>query len=232
MTTAEDGDGDGFLGLQDNCPNVYNPDQRDSDGNGIGDACDVAQAPAPAPEPAPAPTAQVTTIACAWNGGKWLSHGWDGGCAWQTGIWAICDGMRVVNMKWQESVGCPENAKTSFVAAGVEGGVACSWIGDNWGSHGWDGACAFKTGANIRCSEKKVTAINWFEECPIGPIGAPPLDDIVKAGVTVCNWIGQRWISHGWDSGCAFKTGFWVTCSQEKVIDVKFVEDPTCKKAR
>lgn len=34
------GDGDGNGGFCDNCPNTYNPDQLDSDGNGIGDACD------------------------------------------------------------------------------------------------------------------------------------------------------------------------------------------------
>jgi len=35
-----DSDGDGLLDGSDNCPLVYNPDQQDSDGDGLGDACD------------------------------------------------------------------------------------------------------------------------------------------------------------------------------------------------
>ena len=34
-----DADGDGIANHVDNCPTVPNPDQRDSDGNGVGDAC-------------------------------------------------------------------------------------------------------------------------------------------------------------------------------------------------
>jgi DMSO/TMAO reductase YedYZ molybdopterin-dependent catalytic subunit len=34
-----DTDGDGVPDLRDNCPNIFNPSQRDSDGDGIGDAC-------------------------------------------------------------------------------------------------------------------------------------------------------------------------------------------------
>ncbi len=35
-----DDDGDGVYSLHDNCPHTYNPDQTDTDGDGIGDACD------------------------------------------------------------------------------------------------------------------------------------------------------------------------------------------------
>lgn len=37
-----DRDHDGVPDVKDNCPDVYNPDQADSDHNGIGDACDTA----------------------------------------------------------------------------------------------------------------------------------------------------------------------------------------------
>ena len=35
-----DSDGDGFSTGEDNCPNNYNPDQNDSDDDGLGDVCD------------------------------------------------------------------------------------------------------------------------------------------------------------------------------------------------
>jgi len=35
-----DSDGDGVVNFSDNCPLAFNPDQRDCDGDGIGDVCD------------------------------------------------------------------------------------------------------------------------------------------------------------------------------------------------
>lgn len=36
----EDGDGDGLLDNEDNCPSMYNPNQTDADNDGVGDVCD------------------------------------------------------------------------------------------------------------------------------------------------------------------------------------------------
>ena len=41
---AEDSDVDGITDIVDNCPVTFNPDQRDFDGDGIGDPCDPALA--------------------------------------------------------------------------------------------------------------------------------------------------------------------------------------------
>ena len=40
---TNDNDADGLCGLADNCPDNYNPEQGDSDGDGIGDACESVQ---------------------------------------------------------------------------------------------------------------------------------------------------------------------------------------------
>jgi hypothetical protein len=40
LDPANDADGDGVCGNIDNCPTVYNPDQKDSDSDGIGDTCE------------------------------------------------------------------------------------------------------------------------------------------------------------------------------------------------
>ncbi|HEX7479953.1 MAG TPA: MopE-related protein [Polyangiales bacterium] len=40
VVPTADGDGDGVPNCSDNCPNVANPGQQDTNGNGIGDACD------------------------------------------------------------------------------------------------------------------------------------------------------------------------------------------------
>ena len=40
LTLHPDPDDDGIINLNDNCPNVYNPDQEDADGDLLGNACD------------------------------------------------------------------------------------------------------------------------------------------------------------------------------------------------
>jgi hypothetical protein len=41
MPIINDSDGDGFSDDRDNCPNIANADQRDSDNDGLGDVCDT-----------------------------------------------------------------------------------------------------------------------------------------------------------------------------------------------
>src|SRR5262245_5060747 len=56
-----DTDGDGIVDCLDNCRLVANPDQRDSDGDGTGDACDVDGPPFPVSvDPVDAATAPAT----------------------------------------------------------------------------------------------------------------------------------------------------------------------------
>ncbi len=40
VVTSDDNDNDGWPNVSDNCPETYNPDQADLDGDNIGDACD------------------------------------------------------------------------------------------------------------------------------------------------------------------------------------------------
>jgi len=54
---SADTDGDGIPDAQDNCPLVPNPDQRDSNNDGIGDACSAST-----PTPTPTPTPLGTTL--------------------------------------------------------------------------------------------------------------------------------------------------------------------------
>ena len=52
----EDSDGDEIPDVFDNCPHVFNPDQLDSDHNGVGDACDLNNHPPDCSHAVAAPT--------------------------------------------------------------------------------------------------------------------------------------------------------------------------------
>ncbi len=41
MQVNQDTDSDGIIAAEDNCPDIYNPDQLDDDGDGLGDSCDI-----------------------------------------------------------------------------------------------------------------------------------------------------------------------------------------------
>ncbi|WP_299364784.1 thrombospondin type 3 repeat-containing protein [Winogradskyella sp.] len=45
IKNVEDGDDDGVLDIDDNCPNIANADQADDDGDGIGNVCDNCDIP-------------------------------------------------------------------------------------------------------------------------------------------------------------------------------------------
>lgn len=47
------------------------------------------------------------TPTCNWSGGKWVSHGWDGACAWPTGIYVYCNNGKVTAMQWFATPACP-----------------------------------------------------------------------------------------------------------------------------
>jgi hypothetical protein len=61
----EDLDGDGFADVcEDNCPRTFNPDQVDTDGDSIGDACQIVLPPVPVVPVIPVTNLDILRAAC------------------------------------------------------------------------------------------------------------------------------------------------------------------------
>ena len=158
-------------------------------------------------------------IACNWSGSaRWLSHGWDGSGALMTGAWVSCIDGVVSDMEWVDggTGNSPSPSGTSDITVG------CNWTGQTWASQGMDGAGAFTNGATVTCQSSRVTAMQW-EANSVSESSAKP-------GHLGCNWNGAVFLSHGWDGSCAFQTGYEVTCNNNQITHMKWVEG--CTRAR
>lgn len=166
------------------------------------------------------------SIACDWTGARWLSHGWDGGNAFQTGAWATCTNGQLSYMQYV----LHDPPGTSGLAIAIPLGlsdnvVGCNWgAGNRWASEGRDGGAAFANGIDATCDGTRVTTLH------AGP--ATGLVGPTTSGQLGCNWTGAIWLTHGADGNCAFFTGNSVTCSNNRITNIQFVENSSCPRER
>jgi hypothetical protein len=125
-----DADGDGIEGDIDNCPETYNPDQKDSDSDGIGDVCDdsptiIIKSP------------QIIINETNQTQSEKGSNGIDGGrvkflkffcdTSWKCSGWGECfDGVMTRNC--QDINHCEDPYNKPIEQAGCEEGVISSFI--------------------------------------------------------------------------------------------------------
>lgn len=158
-------------------------------------------------------------ISCNWSSARWLSHGWDGINMSSSGAWVSCMNGTISYVKWQANAGTGVNPSPSGTS---DIQVGCNWSGERWASQGWDGAPAFTTGATVSCDGSRVTAMSWETNTLA--------EQAAQSGQLGCNWNGAVHLTHGWDGGCAFSTGFSVTCHNSRITDFQWVEG--CPRSR
>jgi hypothetical protein len=167
-------------------------------------------------------TSTIVQIACNWPGeARWLSHGYDLGNAFATGAWLSCTAGVLSDVQFVYGGGTflnPPSQGTSDTRVG------CNWVGVRWASQGYDGAAAFTAGTTVSCDGDDVTGLAW-ESDVLGATAA-------TAGNLACNWTGAVYLSHGLDAGCAFQTGFNVTCNANQITHFEWVEGLGCPRSR
>jgi hypothetical protein len=141
-----DSDGDGVPDDWDNCPGIWNADQADSDGNGIGDACD-APPPPPPPPPPPACSYAVSPMS--------TSVGPESG---------------VVSFEVMTAEGCGWGASGSsnfLYLVDSSGGVGPGWV-----SYAVDNYTAYD---QARWAAVEIAGqVAWVEQQPLSPPPPPP----------------------------------------------------------
>ena len=80
-----------------------------------------------------------------------------------------------------------------------------------------------RTGRRSLATGHAVTAMNWETLSLSGP---------ATSGNLGCNFSGAIFISHGIDAGCAFQTGFNITCNAGRITHFQVVEGAACPRAR
>jgi len=185
----------------DSCP-TCNPSASETcdglDNNCVGGADEVASC----------------NIACNWDGkARWLSHGWDGGGAFGSGAWVSCMGGMISDMEWKSGSGV---ATTPSPSGTADMDVGCNWTGETWASQGIDGGGAWASGSTVTCTSNRVSAMTWETNSVT--------EQAAKPGHLACNWSGAIFLSHGWDGGCAFSTGYNVTCNNNQITHMEWVE--------
>jgi hypothetical protein len=233
-TFYRDGDGDGFgdpaaATAACSAPSGYVANNTDCDDsrnavhpgaaelcfNGLDDNCSGEQ-----------DEAAECSIACDWSGARWLSHGWDGGNAFNTGVWATCLGGQLNSMQYVLNTPPGTSGFAITIPLGINDNVVgCSWgVGNRWLSEGRDGGAGFLNGIDATCDGTRVTRLS------AGPSSG--FTGPATAGQLTCNWSGAIWVTHGSDGNCAFFTGNSVTCSNGHITNLQFLDNSTCPRQR
>lgn len=180
-----DADGDGVAFGVDNCPSIPNPDQKDTDGDGVGDVCDSVDGPEEFPhgEIDLARTGQMQTFSPADDGALRAGVPWPAARFHDNGDGTIAD--TLTGLVWLRDANCLASAGIRGARKGtVKLTAAASFI------------AAINAGTNAACgagqSDWRLPNVNEMES--LVNAGAPN-PGIWLAGGPFTNVAGSYWTS-------------------------------------